>query len=54
MNGAPALPWYRLVMLIIVDVNLEDTPQADALVGEVRFFNSETNAYDPASAALLD
>jgi ABC-type transport system substrate-binding protein len=32
----------------ITDVNLEDTPQADKLVGEVRFFNTEANAYDPA------
>jgi peptide/nickel transport system substrate-binding protein len=32
----------------IVIVNLEDTPQADGLVGEVRFFNMETNLYDPA------
>ena len=32
----------------ITDVNLEDTPQADELVGEVRFFNTDANAYDPA------
>ncbi len=32
----------------LVEVNLEDTPQADGLVGEVRFFNMETNSYDPA------
>jgi hypothetical protein len=31
-----------------VTVNLEDTPQADKLVGEVRFFNIEKNEYDPA------
>jgi ABC-type transport system substrate-binding protein len=31
-----------------VEVNREDTPQVDELVGEVRFFNAETNAYDPA------
>ena len=32
----------------VVTVNLEDTPQVDKLVDEVRFFNLETNAYDPA------
>ncbi len=32
----------------IVTVNPEDQPQADKLVGEVRFFNTETNSYDPA------
>ncbi|MDD2922347.1 MAG: ABC transporter substrate-binding protein, partial [Anaerolineales bacterium] len=32
----------------VVTVNLEDTPQADKLVSEVRFFNTETNSYDPA------
>jgi ABC-type transport system substrate-binding protein len=32
----------------IVTVNLEDTPQVDKLVGEVRFYNPETNSYDPA------
>lgn len=32
----------------VVTVNLEDTPQVDKLVGEVRFYNTETNSYDPA------
>jgi ABC-type transport system substrate-binding protein len=32
----------------IFEVNPEDTPQADELVGEVRFYNESTNSYDPA------
>jgi len=39
----------------IVTVNLEDTPQADKLVGEVRFFNNETNLYDaPVELCSID
>jgi peptide/nickel transport system substrate-binding protein len=32
----------------LVTVNLEDTPQVDKLVGEVRFFDIEKNEYAPA------
>jgi peptide/nickel transport system substrate-binding protein len=32
----------------LVTVNLEDTPQVDKLVGEVRFFDVEKNEYAPA------
>jgi len=39
----------------LVTVNLEDTPQVDKLVGEVRFFNIEKNEYDaPVNLCSID